>query len=248
MSGYLDRLIARASAPAPVAASASLYDPFEAEEELPPPVPPARPAPIALDKPLQMGPAPRKGIRIRSGELPVEAPTVVPPTIASHSPEQPESPTRVVPPVGEVRTERINPLAAGEEQTLTSAIQSRPERAEADLQKIADRFMAEITGRRVVIPPEPAVPRVQLEEPPTRRVEVMHPRETMESPAPQIAPAPHPQPAPAGPVIGNLTVEVLPPSPTPAGHAQVVRTVVTARSRGPQSGLRSPSRFGLGQL
>jgi hypothetical protein len=92
------------------------------------------------------------------------------------------------------------------------------------------------------------VPRVEPQEPATRRVEVMHPRETMESPAPQIAPAPQPQPAPARPVIGNLTVEVLPPSPAPAGPAQVVRTVVTARSQGFQSGLRSPSRFGLGQL
>jgi hypothetical protein len=88
-------------------------------------------------------------------------------------------------------------------------------------------------------------------------------REVAEQPAIQVArserepskrlePAPRAQPTvtaePEGPslIIGNLTVEVTSPSPTPA-QAQPQHVIVRG-SRGRAVGMRSSQRFGLGQF
>jgi hypothetical protein len=105
--------------------------------------------------------------------------------------------------------------------------------------------MAEIAERSITSSfHRPDMPGQPLHAPPPP--EPLRPREPAalsrtESPA---------EPAPAGAVIGSITVEVLPPSPKPEPPAppRAGRTIVVSGSGSVRTGLRSPSRFGLGQL
>jgi hypothetical protein len=244
LSGYLDRLVARASAPIPVIPPAPLHDPFAIEEQIEPLGP--RPAPPPQITQETLSPPPRmKGVRIRSGELRADAPLPAPPKIVPPSADRLETPIAAARQEEEAKPNPVKVVLPTEESAPRPGVLRRSETPEADLQAAADRFMAQITGRKIAAAPERPVARIErkVDE---RVVETIRPRESKASPAPR--PAPVPEPAPSAPLIGNLTVEVLPPPAPPAVAPRPVRTIVNSRSQGFPSGLRSASRFGLGQL